>query len=302
MDIELKIDPEFEKVCPPLTDDEFKQLEANILSEGEVFTPIFTWNGFIVDGHHRNRIIQKHPEIKYRALERSFDNRYEAISWICNNQLGRRNLSIIQRTALIGRRYDAEKKSRGASDGFRGNQYAKVVNRHNDGLPDCGDETAQKIADEMGVSKRTVERAGAFTRGLDAAEEVLPGIEMDIIAGQITPPINEVSAIAKAPPEERRQMAEDLRLSPDERKSRKEQREVMRSIEAISAELARPKEKNDVDNVLGIIEGAAETFKKTCVFYIDEFPELLDTDKPRLIKVIDDLKQYICYLYEGEPQ
>ena len=33
--INLKIDPEFQSQIPPLTDDEFKQLEENILKEGD---------------------------------------------------------------------------------------------------------------------------------------------------------------------------------------------------------------------------------------------------------------------------
>ena len=33
--INLKIDPEFQNQIPPLTDDEYKQLEENILKEGE---------------------------------------------------------------------------------------------------------------------------------------------------------------------------------------------------------------------------------------------------------------------------
>ena len=32
--INLKIDPEFQNQIPPLTDDEYKQLEENILKEG----------------------------------------------------------------------------------------------------------------------------------------------------------------------------------------------------------------------------------------------------------------------------
>ena len=32
--INLKIDPEFQSQIPPLTDDEFKQLEENVLKEG----------------------------------------------------------------------------------------------------------------------------------------------------------------------------------------------------------------------------------------------------------------------------
>ena len=33
--INLKIDPEFQSQIPPLTDDEYKQLEENILKEGD---------------------------------------------------------------------------------------------------------------------------------------------------------------------------------------------------------------------------------------------------------------------------
>ena len=36
----LKIDPEFEKVIPPLTKDEYHQLEENILDDGRIMMPI----------------------------------------------------------------------------------------------------------------------------------------------------------------------------------------------------------------------------------------------------------------------
>ena len=37
--INLKIDPEFQNQIPPLTDDEYKQLEENILKEGKLLSP-----------------------------------------------------------------------------------------------------------------------------------------------------------------------------------------------------------------------------------------------------------------------
>lgn len=116
----LKINPEFERLIPPLTDDEFELLEINILAEGEVFTPIFTWDGYIIDGHHRYKILSEHPDIKYRVTEKEFINKYEAMAWICCNQLGRRNLTPNNKKYLIGKRYDAEKM---VSDDFRGNQH-----------------------------------------------------------------------------------------------------------------------------------------------------------------------------------
>ena len=68
----LKIDREFEMLIPPLTNDEFKQLKSNILSEGEIYNPIFTWNGYIIDGHHRYHILSEHTEYDIRLWKRSF--------------------------------------------------------------------------------------------------------------------------------------------------------------------------------------------------------------------------------------
>lgn len=61
--INLKIDPEFQNQIPPLTDDEYKQLEENILKEGKLLSPLIVWNNTLVDGHNRYAILQKHPEI-----------------------------------------------------------------------------------------------------------------------------------------------------------------------------------------------------------------------------------------------
>ena len=63
--MELKIDPEFEDKIPLLTAEEFQQLESNILADGLVISPIITWNGVIVDGHNRYRIVSKHPLIQF---------------------------------------------------------------------------------------------------------------------------------------------------------------------------------------------------------------------------------------------
>ena len=85
--INLKIDPEFQSQIPPLTNDEFKQLEENILKEGKLISPLIVWNNTLVDGHNRYAILQKHPEIYFSTMPLRFENREEAIAWICRNQL-----------------------------------------------------------------------------------------------------------------------------------------------------------------------------------------------------------------------
>ena len=103
--MDLKIDPEFAGKIPPLTPEELEQLEANILAEGVVINPLIVWNGVIVDGHNRYRILQKHPEIIFHVYEKEFSDRYEVIAWICKNRLGRRNLTEAQKKYLVGKQY-----------------------------------------------------------------------------------------------------------------------------------------------------------------------------------------------------
>ena len=51
---QLKIDPELRDLLPPLTPEEYAQLEKNILTNGyDRNFPIMEWNGFIVDGHNQ---------------------------------------------------------------------------------------------------------------------------------------------------------------------------------------------------------------------------------------------------------
>ena len=120
----LKINPKFAQIIPPLTADEFAQLEENILKLGRVTDSIKIWNGTIVDGHHRYKIIQEHPDIPYTTEEISFDSEHEAIVWMCSAQLGCRNITEANRQYLVGKRYDAEKNING---GDRRSEQVKSV-------------------------------------------------------------------------------------------------------------------------------------------------------------------------------
>ena len=113
--INLKIDPEFQSQIPPLTDDEFKQLEENILKEGKLISPLIVWGNTLVDGHNRYEIVQKHPEISFSTMPLLFESREEVLAWICKNQLGRRNLTPEQKKFLIGKQYSVEHRKPGGN-------------------------------------------------------------------------------------------------------------------------------------------------------------------------------------------
>ena len=301
---DLIIDEEFESVIPPLTDEEFELLKESVLNDGEVYHPLVVWNNIIVDGHHRYKILKEHPEIKYRINKREFENRYEAISWICLNQLGRRNLNDAQKKMLIGRRYKTEKMARGASDGFRGNQHKKSVKGQNVPLPDDVHITSSRIATEMGTNEKTVRRAEKFVDGVDAAEEVLPGVTKDITSGKIKPKQADVAAIAKAPAEERRQLAENLykKPTPEEKARNKNKRDLMKAIRMCDATHI-PSDTNKItpQDMLMTFESEIEKVISSMDFCFDYFPELLTLPEyvVQVKEIIQPLKDYIKNLEEN---
>ena len=159
---DLRIDPEFEEKIPPLTEDEFLLLEQNIVADGEVLDPLIIWNNTILDGHNRYRILKKHPEIPFKTYPKDFSDKYAAIAWICNNQLGRRNLTPEQRRYLIGKRYEAEKASHGGPrDNERSatGQFTASLSGEDLRLPE---RTSEKIAAETNTSRSFVENAERF--------------------------------------------------------------------------------------------------------------------------------------------
>ena len=263
MSLYLTIDPEFEGKIPPLREEELKQLEENILADGVVINPLIVWDGVIVDGHNRYRILQKHPEIQFTTYEKQFSDRYAAIAWICKNQLGRRNLTPQQFKYLIGLQYEAEK----CSSNYNGNRFTsldksrRVQNEHTY----KPERTAERIARENNLSGSYVRRAEHFAKGVDAAEEVAPGIKQEILSGSIKPTEKAVAAIAKAPPEERPALVQQLRQAKETEKQeekpkpRRSAAETLQAIRDISANMLQSNGEIDADDICAELEDALDT-------------------------------------------
>lgn len=94
----LSINPELKALIPPLTSEEFAQLEANVCQEG-IREPIITWQGTIVDGHNRYELAQMY-DLPFKVKEMQFSTMEDCKEWMIRNQFGRRNLSNYQRSVL----------------------------------------------------------------------------------------------------------------------------------------------------------------------------------------------------------
>ena len=263
MSLHLAIDPEFASKIPPLREEELKQLEENILADGVVINPLIIWDGVIVDGHNRYRILQKHPEIQFTTYEKAFSDRYEAIAWICKNQLGRRNLTPQQFKYLIGQQYEAEK----CTSNYNGNRFtsgdkSRCVQNEHTYKPE---RTAERIARENNLSDSYVRRAEHFAKGVDAAEEAVPGIKQEILTGSIKPTEKAVAAIAKAPPEERPALVQQLRQTkeperPEEKpKPKRSAAETLQAIRDISENMLQSNGEIDADDICAELEDALDT-------------------------------------------
>ena len=301
----LIIDPEFRDKIPPLTEDEFTLLEENILSDGAVFSPLIVWDGTILDGHNRYEIIQKHPELTYAVHKVSFANRYEAISWICKHQLGRRNLTPQQKKYLIGQRYEAEKMAHGGE---------RVATVQNEPLP-SSHKTRAQIANDTNTSESYVMRAGWYAQGVDAAEEAFPGIKQEILTGAIKPTETAVAAVARAEPEERSRLAADLKKSKDDKGKKPRpayhkappatsRKAEMQRIAEISAEMERDKAPSTEENVLCSLDGEIVSFMELFDRIFQEYPRLLSDGHYRqeLIQIMQKMKQYIADIEGGRTE
>ena len=197
----------------------------------------FSLTGRLIDVNEAMIKCYEEPEMVYTVLEKEFANRYEAIVWICKNQLGRRNLTPEQRKYLIGKQYEAEKQSNG---GDRKSSAKKSVGQ-NDQL--IGKKhTRLRIADENNVNESFVRRAESFANGVDAAEEAVSGIRAKILSGEVKPTAAELAAVSRAAPEERPALVAKLCKPKDEKRAgRKEKKAIVRAkAEKLETEASEP--------------------------------------------------------------
>ncbi|BDD11580.1 hypothetical protein FUAX_40120 (plasmid) [Fulvitalea axinellae] len=180
----IRVHEELRTYIPPLAEPELRKLEENILKDGIVKEPLMLWKKddktyYIVDGHNRYSIIQRHAgkNLNYKVIVRNdLADMADVKREMLNIQFGRRNLSKNQISYLRGLRYLDEKQEHGG-------KKTKPQNGVSVG------NTAQRLAEEFHVGKNTIERDGHFASGVrklpaDEARVLLSG-ESDLLKRDI---------------------------------------------------------------------------------------------------------------------
>ena len=186
-----------------MKEDEYKCLEESLRMEG-CRDPIILWNDTIVDGHNRYEICTR-LNIPYKTIHKGFASRAEAISWICLNQLSRRNISEEAFRYLVGKRYDAEKQIAQRKNSRGLNQYSP--HQEDEDSPSspapsntpAHRRTSTQIGRLYNLNHATVERYGRLSRSLDEIERKSPGMLPVILSGACKISKDNIDLIANMP-------------------------------------------------------------------------------------------------------
>jgi len=179
---------ELQSLIPPLLEDEFKQLENNILEHG-CQSPLQLWQVnkktlnlpytqedelayILIDGHNRFNICSNH-NLPFEIYQLSFNSLKDAKDYMINLQLGRRNLNPTQIAYFRGLRYNNEKadKTENLSKGQNvlSEESNKIIadnSSKGQNVP-SGISTAERLAEEYKVNAKTIKRDAEFAKGLE---------------------------------------------------------------------------------------------------------------------------------------
>jgi hypothetical protein len=210
----LVVLPELRNLIPPLREDEFQQLESNLLANG-IKDPLTIWETtapvvaaglgedstsrgllpdpestgkvyVLIDGHNRFDLARKH-KLDYRINILDFEDLEKVRDYMINFQLGRRNLTPEQASYLRGLRYNKMKEA---------NRSDRI-------------NVAQQLADEYSVSTRTIKRDSDFAKGMDGLS---PELKNEVLAGRAKLPKSAAKALARNKPEKPIESLDELNV------------------------------------------------------------------------------------------
>jgi hypothetical protein len=167
--VNFRIDEELRSLIPPLSKEEYKQLEENIVKWG-CLDPLKVWpvpdsdEVILLDGHNRFAICSDH-NVRYVTESVPLIDRVAAIDWMIANQLARRNLSAKQVSYLRGMQQQQEKQRVTNPDGI-GGKSGKIVKPQNEVQQSI--TTSDKVAKQHGVSKATIERDVDYAKAVNS--------------------------------------------------------------------------------------------------------------------------------------
>lgn len=153
---EFSINDELKNLIRPLNEEEYERLKSSITEEEKCRDPLILWdNGdenILIDGHNRYEIMLNcGKKIEYSVLKMKFNDINSVKIWMINNQMAKRNLNDKEKSYLIGKEYEINKKPIG-----------KSVNSD-----EISERTGEKIGKKYNLSEKSVRSYEKYAKAVD---------------------------------------------------------------------------------------------------------------------------------------
>ena len=296
--LNFKIDREFAEVLPT-TEQRYKDLETAVLKDGFFTDPFITWNGFLIDGHTRYRIMKNHPELDLKPYEKKMDgefaDRYAVIVWIATHQLSRRNLDLngFEWAEVHKKAYDAEKKSKG---GNYGNQYTKApkfeseLSQGEDEPRSHAGETATALASKFGMKSPSAFKHSVRTaNAMDEGEKIVPGFKEGLKSGAIKASKDSVESILNIKDEDEKkayvtaiangEKPTNPRKTKQPRPMSPQMKDFTKKLADVVAEMENTEKAYGLDDAIRDLNSAEDMFINQVEFVLEERKEVIASDE-----------------------
>jgi len=155
----LRLNPQYDKLLPKMSEEEFAELKTSIQTEGQHYPIIVNEDLDVLDGHHRFRAcieLDIEPDFEVRK----FDDKLLEKKFVIEANLRRRHLNNFQLVELgvplleIERELEKKRQSKGSKNG-RDTQLGLISDETE---PNFKAKSTNIVAKKVGVSTRTFER------------------------------------------------------------------------------------------------------------------------------------------------
>jgi ParB-like chromosome segregation protein Spo0J len=157
--VSLRISPEYEKLLPRMSEEEFAQLKTSIQEEGQHYPIIANEDLVVLDGHHRFRACSElgiEPDFEVRKFEEKILEK----KFVIEANLRRRHLNNFQLVELAVPLLEIERTlaKRRKVEGGKIGRNIQLGLASDDALPEFKAKATEVLAKKVGLSARTFER------------------------------------------------------------------------------------------------------------------------------------------------
>jgi hypothetical protein len=176
MPMTLNLNPEYDKLLPHMSEEEFAELKESIRTEGQHYPIIVNEDLVVLDGHHRFRVcielgIEPDFEVKH------FEDKLLEKKFVIEANLRRRHLNNFQLVELAVPLLEIE-KALAKRRQSQGGKYGREKQRNAE-LATDGDEPAFEPFPKGKAAEVVAKRAGVSTRTLERGKKIIENASED---------------------------------------------------------------------------------------------------------------------------